>query len=293
MDSEVDSTAEELTEPVEAAPETAGARLSAAREVKRLELAHIAAETRIPVRHLQAIETGEYDTLPSRTYAIGFAKTYARSVDLDPEEIAVLVREELADGQARASAMAGGMEPGDPAKLPSAGLAWFGGFAALILIAGVIAFASTYFGAGADPASLIAGSDEASEDAADVAAAGGAGSVSDGASENAANVTGGQVVFTALEDGVWVRFYEDGGERLFEAQMASGDRFELPTGTVDPRINTGRPDAFSITIGGQAVPKLADEPITMGDTPVSADALLARVAVSTGNPASSPPTANN
>ena len=98
----------------------------------------------------------------------------------------------------------------------------------------------------------------------------------------------GQVIFTALEDGVWVRFYEDGGERLFEAQMASGDRFELPNDAVEPRINTGRPDAFAITIGGQEVPKLSDEPITMGDTPISAAALLARA----DNP-TEPVTVNN
>ncbi len=272
MDSELDSTTEELTVPVETGPGTAGERLRAAREEKRLELSHIAAETRIPIRHLTAIENGDYDTLPSRTYAIGFAKNYARAVGLDRDEIAQAVREELAKGNARESAMAGGMEPGDPAKLPSAGLAWFGGFAALALVVGVIAFVSTYFGAGADPGSLIAESDEAGPvESSEVAAEGTA------SGEAAAAIpSGGQVVFTALEDGVWVRFYEDGGERLFEAQMASGDRFEVPASAVEPRINTGRPDALSITIGGQSVPKLADEPITLGDTRVSADALLAR-----------------
>lgn len=283
MDSEVDSTAEELTETAQAVPETAGSRLRAAREEKRLELAHVSAETRIPIRHLEAIESGDYDTLPSRTYAIGFAKTYARSVDLDSDEIAAAVREELADSQAHASAMAGGMEPGDPAKLPSAGLAWFGGIAALILIIGVIAFASTYFGAGADPESLIAGSDETEGEAGGLAAnADGTAGETSGAQGSASAASGGQVVFTALEDGVWVRFYEDGGERLFEAQMATGDMFELPVGASDPRINTGRPDAFSITVGGQSVPKLADEPITMGDTPISADALLARAQIPAG-----------
>ena len=285
MDSELDSTTEELTDPVETGPGTAGERLRAAREEKRLELSHIAAETRIPLRHLAAIENGDFDTLPSRTYAIGFAKNYARAVGLDRDEIAQAVREELAVGNARESATAGGMEPGDPAKLPSAGLAWFGGFAALALVVGVIAFVSTYFGAGADPGSLIAESDEAGAVESGEAAAA-QGTVSGEAT--AAIATGGQVVFTALEDGVWVRFYEDGGERLFEAQMASGDRFEVPASAIEPRINTGRPDALSITIGGQSVPKLADEPITLGDTPVSADALLARADI----PADEPP-ANN
>jgi hypothetical protein len=86
------------------------------------------------------------------------------------------------------------------------------------------------------------------------------------------------VVFTALEDGVWVRFYDADGERLFEKQMVRGEQFEVPRDAREPRINTGRPDAFGITIGGREVPKLADEPITLGDAIVSAEALLARAA---------------
>ncbi len=278
IDSELEASGEEMSDLMVSETASAGDRLRGAREVKRLELSHIAAETRIPVRHLEAIERGEFEALPSRTYAIGFAKTYARSVGLDQESIAGAVREELADRHAGYSAMAGGMEPGDPAKLPSAGLAWFGGFAALALAVGVIAFASTYFGAGTGPASLIAGGEDSGNAAGTEAATPAESTLTDG-SGNAAAITSGQVVFTALEDLAWVRFYEDGGEVLFEAAMASGDRFEVPTGAADPRINTGRPDAFSITIGGQSVPKLAEVPITMGDTPVSATALLARVEI--------------
>lgn len=278
MDSETDSTAENGPEIDGGDFGSVGARLLAARKEKRLELSHIAGETRIPIRHLESIEAGRFDALPSRTYAVGFAKSYARALGLDESEIANAVREELADGQARATAMAGGMEPGDPAKLPSAGLAWFGAFAAILFAVGAIFFYNTYFGAGTGPAPLIAEGDEAAG-AGDEALAS-----AEAADEGqAAAVTEGQVVFTALEDGVWVRFYEDGGDRLFEDIMESGERFELPADASEPKINTGRPDAFAITIGGQSVPKLAEEPITMGDTPVSASALLARVDDVIGN----------
>jgi len=253
--------------------------LRAAREAKRLELSHIAAETRIPVRHLESIETGDFAALPSRTYAIGFAKNYASAVGVDPEQAADEVREEMAGGQVHATYMAGGNDLGDPAKLPSAGLAWFGAFAAILLAVGAIFFYNTYFGAGATPGSLIADSDEAGEAVTDA----------DGV-EQASAPTGGSVVFTALEDGIWVRFYEDGGERLFEGTMASGDTFELPASANDARINTGRPDAFSIMIGGQSVPKLADRPVTMGDTPISSEALLARDASDTSASGDASPT---
>ena len=268
METEQDSAVDELPGVEDTQPASAGERLRAAREAKRLELSHIAAETRIPIRHLEAIETGSFDSLPSRTYAIGFARTYARVIGLDDTEITNAVREELSDDYGRASAMAGGMEPGDPAKLPSAGLAWFGGIAALVLVIGLIAFFSNYFSAGTQLPSLIA-EEEAPAEAPEQQAA------AEAASESAP-VASGQVVFTALEDGVWMRVYEDGGDRLFEAQMASGDKYELPTDAVEPRINTGRPDAIGITIGGREVPKLSEEPVTMGDTPVSAAALLAR-----------------
>lgn len=165
------------------------------------------------------------------------------------------------------------MEPGDPAKLPSRGLAWFGGAAALILAIGAISFGSSYFGAGDSLPSLVASEETPAKDQDSALAASQTGGSSDAAPIVSAD---GQVVFTALEDGVWVRFYEEDGERLFEAQMASGDTFELPASASEPRINTGRPDALAITIGGRTVPKLSEEPVTMGDTPISAAALLAR-----------------
>ncbi len=258
------------------APPNAGETLLAARERRGLTLDNIAAETRIPKRHLETIEAGDFGELPSRTYAIGFARSYARAVNLDEKAIADQVREEMGEAEPRYSSVGQGMEPGDPAKLPSRGLALFGGIAALVLLLGLISFASTYYGSGDGPGSLIASgegeSQELAQTDADAAAASGAGL----AEEEQAPDSDGKVVFTALEDGVWVRFYEADGERLFEAQMVSGETFELPASASEPRINTGRPDAFAITIGGREVPKLAEEPVTMGDTPISAAALLAR-----------------
>ncbi|MDJ0978946.1 MAG: DUF4115 domain-containing protein [Erythrobacter sp.] len=254
-------------------PATAGATLRAGREGLGLSLDALSAHTRIPVRHLQTIEAGHFDELPSRAYALGFARTYARAVGVDENGVVDLVREEMELAGPRNSAMGQGMEPGDPAKLPSNGLAWFGGGAALILTLGVISFASTYYQAGVGPESLLV-QQEAEREAEALAAASAAAQKPFDA--QTAPPPEGQVIFTALEDGVWVRFYEEGGERLFEAQMASGDTFELPREATEPRINTGRPDAFAITVGGLEVPKLADEPVTMGGTPISAAALLAR-----------------
>lgn len=262
MDSEQDISAAEAQDTAYAG---AGARLRAARETRGFELSHIAAETRIPLRHLEAIEAGNFGSLPSRTYAIGFSRTYARLLGLDDAAIVEAVRGELDDSSTRRSTMGSGMEPGDPAKLPSAGLAWFGVIAALVLAVGLIAFFSSRFGAGSGPGPI-----ETSTPSAAVP------TTASPATNVAAPAADGEVVLTSLGEGVWVRIYEEGGERLLEKQLAKDESFTLPTEAIDPRINTGRPDLLAITIDGKSVPQLAQQPTTLAGMAISASALLAR-----------------
>ena len=264
MDSENHTSASDAPELPLHGP---GATLRAAREALRLDLAQVAAETRIPLRHLEAIEDENFEGLPSRAYAIGFSRTFAKAVGLDPAVITDAVRAELADGSMRRSVPSSDMEPGDPARLPSAGLAWAAAAAVLMLAIGAFAFFNTYFAAGTVPGSLL--SPEPAASAAPVA-------VKPAASPTPA--TSGPVVLTALEDGVWVRLYEEGGERLLERTLKLGEAVTVPAAATDPRINTGRPDALSVTVGGQAVAKISDRPETISGVPVSAAALLARVA---------------
>ncbi|TAD77177.1 MAG: helix-turn-helix domain-containing protein [Sphingomonadales bacterium] len=265
MDSEELNSAGTAQEPGLAGP---GASLRAAREALRLDLAHIAAETRIPLRHLEAIEAGNFENLPSRAYAIGFSRTFAKAVGLDEVAMTEAVRAELADGSMRRTVPSQAMEPGDPARLPSAGLAWAMGGAVLIFAIGAFAFYNSYFGAGSVPGSLISPTPDATAPAPATTLAAAA----------PAAVPSGPVVLTALEDGIWVRLYEEGGERLTERRLKQGETVEVPVAARDPRINTGRPDALAVTIGGQSVAKLSDRPETISDMPVSAAALVARAA---------------
>lgn len=256
---------------------SAGERLRQAREAKGLGLEQVAAETRIPQRHLQAIEAGNFAALPSRTYAIGFSRTYARTMDLDERDILDQVREELAqDGGDNRNAPAK-FEPGDPARVPGRGLAWFTVFAAILLMGGIYAFYRSYFAPGLGPAPL-------QDPAEQVAANEGA---QQAAPAPAATPTGGPVVFTSEMDGTWVRFYDAQGERLFEGLMDKGDTFTVPADAEGPQIRTGRPYAFAITIGGRPVPKLSEEDTVISDTPVSAEALLARPAAPAPSPTAS------
>lgn len=258
----------------------AGVQLRAAREARGLEIAQVAAETRIPQRHLAAIEAGDYTSLPSRTYAIGFARTYARLVGLDEQAIIDHVRSDLAQGGPRAAAPSG-LQPGDPARVPSRGLAWFALLAAIILGAGIFAFYRTYFSPGLGPAPLSTATPTPA--AAPRAAAAPAASAPAPAS--------GPVVFTSEEDGTWVRFYDGQGERLFEGVLAKGQSFTVPATAQDPQVRTGRPYALAITIGGRPVPKLAEDVRVIKDVPVSAAALLARPAPAAPATADGPPAA--
>src|SRR3982751_2680374 len=102
-------------EQVESHVPTIGERLRAAREEKKLSLEDIAAQTRIPQRHLESIETADWDKLPAPTYTTGFAKSYATAVGLDRAEIGEQLRAEMG-GQRPPMAPVEIFEPADPAR---------------------------------------------------------------------------------------------------------------------------------------------------------------------------------
>ena len=263
-------------------PQTAGARLRAARQARGLELSQVAAETRIPQRHLVNIEAGEYGNLPSRTYAIGFARSYARMLELNEREILDQVRAELAEDEGMGRAAPAKFEPGDPARVPSSRLAWLGALAAVLLLVGGFAFYRTYFSPGLGPAPL--------QDETPVAAA----EATPQTPATPAIDPNAEVVFTSEMPDTWVKFYDASGAELYQAQMAEGESFTIPRDAEGPQVWTGRPDALAITVGGRAVPKLAESQGLMKDVPVTAAALLGRGAApgtapaSTASPTSAP-----
>src|SRR5437868_13277465 len=122
------------TEPVPEVPQTVGERLRAAREKQGLSLEDLAAQTRIPQRHLVSIESAEWDSLPAPTYTVGFAKNYAAAVGLDRAEIGEQLREEMG-GQRFASTSADVFEPADPRRTMPKSLVIGAVIAAVLLIA--------------------------------------------------------------------------------------------------------------------------------------------------------------
>ncbi len=241
----------------------AGERLRSAREEAGMSLAQVSAETRIPERHLELIDKGDFDALPARTYAVGFSRSYAKAVGLDPGEITEQVRDELGRTEHVHQPRAATFEPGDPARVPSRGLAIASVFAIILLIVGGFMFYRTYLAPGAGPAPLVAENEQPQNQTGPQQAAQQA-------------QPSGPVTFTAIENDVWVRFYDGEGERLYEAIMQEGDEFTIPPDAENPQVWTGRPHELAITIGGQSVPKLSDVERIMRDVPISSEALLAR-----------------
>lgn len=252
--------------------ESVGVRLARAREAAGMSRTQVAGVTRIPERHLAAIEAGDFAALPARTYATGFTRSYAKALGLDAEAYVRDVRAELAAKQPEDNRRpTQTFEPGDPARVPSSRLAWLAaGGIVLVLIAGFL-FARPMFAPGMLLPSILKDAPPAPPPAP--------------AATAPAVPVGGPVVFTALEPKVWVKFTDGAGNQLFQKELAQGESWTVPADQADVRIQTARPDALAITIGGQGVAKLSDSQQTIRDVPVTAAALLAR---GTAAPASAP-----
>lgn len=262
-------------------PERVGDRLRKAREAQGLSLAEVGSRTRVPLRHLEAIEATDLAQLPSPTYAVGFSRAYARAVGLNDADVARDVRAEL-----NTVPRAPEYEPyqmADPARVPSRGLAIIGlGLAiALVVLAGLYFATDLFRGGGTAPVVAVA---PATTTAPVVPAP---------APVASPTPVTGPVRLSADTDEVWLRVYDADNKTLYLGILKPGDSFTVPADANGPKINVGRPDELRITVGDTAIPALGDGKRPIKDVPVDAAALLARVgqagaAVSTPAAAPSP-----
>lgn len=251
-------------------PDKVGEKLRDARLAQGLELSDIAARTRVPLRHLQAIESSDYSGLPSPTYAVGFVKAYARAVGADEVALARELREETASLFAAREAYET-YDPEEPVREPPSGLAWAGAVIALLLLAAVgLWYGTDLFRGGGEPEPAPTETPAAAP--------------TPEASPAAPPPGGEQVTLTATEP-VWLRVYDASGQRLFEKEMAAGERYDVPRDANGPMINLGRPEALHVTINGSDVAPLGPAGRAIKDVPVSASALRARGSGATPSPA--------
>src|SRR5690349_16093136 len=190
--------------PVADVPPTVGERLRAAREKQKLSLEDVAAQTRIPQRHLASIETAEWDSLPAPTYTIGFAKNYAGIVGLDRTEIGDQLREEMG-GQRFATTSADVFEPADPRRTMPKSLVIGAVIAAVLLIA-LMSFLNRRSLDQTEP-NAVAATNEAAPSA-------------PAAPSPAPQAGSGQVVLSATAP-AWIQV-TDQGTTLFQGQLQPG-----------------------------------------------------------------------
>lgn len=259
--------------------QSVGAKLRAAREAVGLSLNEIAGRTRVPIRHLEAIETSNYSALPGSTYTVGFTKSYAKALDLDDAAIVAELREELAQGGFHGSvAKTPAYEPADPARVPSRSLAWGAAVLAVALIVAYFVWRSYALSPVAQTDEVKAIAEAPIKDQSDKPGA------------TAQIDPEGEVVISARET-VWLKIYDAEGKRLFENEMKAGERFAVPADANNPMIVTGRPQVLDVTVGGKPVPPLGSGERSIADVGISAAALLARKAdapsaAATGSPPS-------
>lgn len=74
---------------------TAGERLQEARLSQGLTLEDVSKSTKIKTSYLEFIEKGQYDKLPSASYAQGFVRNYTDFLGLPEEEIIAIFRREF------------------------------------------------------------------------------------------------------------------------------------------------------------------------------------------------------
>jgi len=253
---------------------TIGERLRAAREARKMSLADVASKTRIPIRHLQHIEDGEWNALPAPTYSVGFARSYANAIGLNGNEIGAEVRQEIGSPRPTYDTPPAYYEPADPARVPPRSLAMVAGGIALLLILAYLIWRSMAVDS-VDPQDAVAPPPPAATPA-----------QSQPAAQQAP--ASGPVVLTATDE-IWLRIYEgNGGAKIFEGVMQAGQRFEVPATAQAPQIRTGRPQALRVTVGATEIPPLGQPEQTISDVSLRAADLAARVGQQGAAPAPAP-----
>jgi cytoskeleton protein RodZ len=258
-------------------PERVGDRLRAARLAAGIDLSDVATKTRVPLRHLQAIEGGDYAALPGSTYCVGFVKAFARVVGIDEDGATDDLRAELRELNLDQRAERIEYQVADATRLPTKTLAWVAAAVALLVLIGFGVWRSSLV-SDPDPVTEIAATpnDDATVEAPGIDDLSPIGTTAAPSPDVLPPVNAtGQVVLTATSP-VWVRVYDAADKVLFEKEMIAGERFTVPPDANNPQIRTGRADLISVTVDGKAVATLGPAQRTVKDVGISAAALAAR-----------------
>lgn len=251
------------------APRSVGQQLAAERERQNIELSDVAARTRIPLRHLEAIESGNHDGLPATPYSVGFVRTYASMLGLDGPALSRAFRNELGE-ERRGHFEPEAYEPVDPSRVPSRLLAMVALGVALLLGMGYLLL--RFQEDNVDLAKLAADTVEDNRPLPPKPAV--------PPPPAAPAVPTGPITVTAIED-VWLKVSERDGRTYFMSVLPAGQSYTLAEDVVDPVLRTGRPQSVRVAIGTTALPPIGEPDRLVRAYSLKRDAL---VAIATAKP---------
>ncbi len=260
-------------------PISIGDRLRQARVSAGLSAQEVAEATRIPRRHIEAIEGNRLSALPSGPYAIGFARAIARTVGYAEEDAARAMRAELASlSQSGSPAPYEMYEPVESSRVPPKTLAWTVAIIGLVLVGAYTAWRTMGDAVPADPAVAAAaagggGVEEPANDPGDAAPAAGA--------------LTGPLVIRATGD-VWFGLNDPATGRLaFERTLRAGDSYAVPEEQRTLLLRTGRAQNLRLVVGSRELPQIGDADVLVRDVALTPAGLAERFAT----PASARPAA--
>lgn len=240
---------EEVAEQGELAITRTGDRLRLAREAAGLSLADVATRTRITQRHLKAIEKSDFSELPGRTYVTGFARAYARAVDLPEAEIGASVRRELEEDEHGSRPLYEAYEPTDPDRLPTARLTW-----TLVIVTALLASAyGVWRFLSVEPDEALIAAQNQAADASEAPAANAGPATPAKTPAGAAVAADAPVVLTGISE-VWIGFDDANGKTENWRTLDAGEAYQVPPAYIEQfTLRTSIPQALKVTVGGRDV----------------------------------------
>lgn len=258
---DVESKVEAAMEPAKE-PEHVGERLRFAREAMGKSLADIAAQTKVPLRLLEALDRGAVDELPVGPYASGFARSYARAVGLDENEVAEEVRARSKTQNAGIVSALDHYEPADADRVPPTRLAWTAAVIAVLLIGGYILWRS------------LSGSPDVAVPVTETAANGSAAPAAAGTAP--IPVAAGAPVIVRASAEVWFGLNDATGRLAFERTLKAGESYAITPEQRAFTLRTGRPQSLRLVVGNRELPQLGPDDLLVKNVGLGAAALTAR-----------------
>lgn len=268
-----------------------GQLLRTRRLERGLEVSDISAETKIPVRFLQAIEDDQHEKLPALPFAVGFVRNYAKMLGLQPDAVCAQFKAETS--RLTPTEQVYFPEPLDESRIPSKAFV-FGGIAVALVVIGLwwawssrtpspepaagdaaeAQQALTIEETGGPAVQDVAAVDAPEAPAMDGAAADAA-TEADGAGPTAAQtqaavsahekaeaqaaaaaqvINSGPVVIRAIDDS-WVRISDGVSGAVKIGIMKAGETYRVPT-LPNLKLMTGNAGAIEIKVGNTTLPPL-------------------------------------